>query len=44
MGTMLKYIKLAVNGEVPVSFYGKPVGSWPNVDDIAEAIEKEIKG
>lgn len=44
MGQMLKDVKLAVNGKIPVSFYGKPVGAWPNVDDIVEAIEKEIKG
>ena len=44
MGQMLKDVKLAVNGKIPVSFYGKPVGAWPNVDDIVAAIEKEIKG
>lgn len=44
MGQMLKDVKLAVNGKIPVSFYGKPVGAWPNVDDIVDAIEKEIKG
>ena len=42
MGQMLRDVKLAVNGKVPVSFYGKPVGAWPNVDDIVEAIEKEL--
>lgn len=44
MGQMLNDVKLAVNGKIPVEFYGKPVGAWPNVDDIVEAIEKEIKG
>lgn len=44
MGQMLNDVKLAVNGKIPVNFYGKPVGAWPNVDDIVEAIEKEIKG
>ena len=44
MGQMLYDVKLAVNGKVPVNFFGKPVGALPNVDDIAAAIEKEIKG
>ena len=39
MGQMLKDVKLAVNGVVPVEFFGKPVGSWPSVEDIMKAIE-----
>ena len=44
MGQMLNDVKLAVNGKIPVSFYGKPVGALPNVDDIVNAIEREIEG
>ena len=40
MGQMLRDVKLAVNGEIPVEFYGKPVGSWPSVEDIMQAIEE----
>ena len=40
MGQMLKDVKLAVNGKIPVEFYGKPVGAWPSVEDIIEAIEE----
>lgn len=39
MGQMLRDVKLAVNGVVPVEFFGKPVGSWPSVEDIMQAIE-----
>ena len=40
MGQMLKDVKLAVNGRIPVEFFGKPVGSWPSVESIMEAIEE----
>lgn len=40
MGQMLRDVKLAVNGVIPVEFYGKPVGSWPSVEDIMKAIEE----
>ena len=43
MGQMVRDIKLAVNGKIPVEFYGKPVGSWPSVEELAEAIEKAVK-
>ncbi len=42
MGQMLRDVKLAVNGKIPVEFYGKPVGSWPSVEDLAQAIEKAV--
>lgn len=42
MGQMVRDVKLAVNGRVPVEFYGKPVGSWPSVEELAEAIEKAV--
>jgi len=43
MGQMVRDIRLAVNGKIPVEFYGKPVGSWPSVEELAEAIEREVK-
>ena len=43
MGQMVRDIKLAINGKIPVEFYGKPVGSWPSVEELAEAIEKAVK-
>lgn len=38
MGQMIKDVKLAVNGKVPVEFLGKPVGQWLSVEDIIEQI------
>lgn len=38
MGQMLRDVKLAVNGKVPVEFFGKPVGQWLSVEDIVERI------
>ncbi len=43
MGQMVRDIKLAVNGKIPVEFHGKPVGSWPSVEELAEAIEKAVR-
>ena len=43
MGQMVRDVKLAVNGKIPVEFYGKPVGSWPSVEELADAIEKAVK-
>lgn len=43
MGQMLKDVKLAVNGKVPVEFYNRPVGNPPEVDDIISEIKKLIK-
>ena len=42
-GQMLKDVKVAVNGEVPVEFYGKPCGQWLNVEDIEEEIIKHAQ-
>ena len=39
MGQMVRDVRLAVNGRVPVEFFGKPVGSWPSVEDLESAIE-----
>lgn len=43
-GQMLKDVKLAVNGQVPVEFFGKAVGQWLEVEEIAQSIEKLAKG
>ena len=43
MGQMVRDVRLAVNGKIPVELYGKPVGSWPSVEELAEAIEREVK-
>jgi len=41
MGQMVRDVKLAVNGKVPVEFFGKPVGQWLCVEEIVEQIKKE---
>lgn len=43
MGQMLNDIKLAVNGTVPVEFFGKAVGQWLSVEEITEQIVKEVE-
>ena len=43
MGQMLKDVKLAVNGKVPVEFFNRPVGNPPEVDDIISEIKRLIK-
>jgi 2-oxoglutarate ferredoxin oxidoreductase subunit alpha len=44
MGQMLKDVKLSVNGQVPVEFFGKAVGQWLGVEEIVEQIEQQLKG
>ncbi len=44
MGQMVRDVRLAVNGRVPVELYNKPVGSPPEVDDIVNEIKRQIKG
>lgn len=44
MGQMLKDVKLAVNGKAQVDFFGKPVGQWLSVEDIADEIIKQSEG
>jgi len=39
MGQMLRDVKLAVNGQVPVEFFGKSVGAWLSVEEIIKEIE-----
>jgi len=38
MGQMVKDVRLAVNGQVPVEFFGKSVGQWLSVEEITEQI------
>ena len=40
MGQMVRDVKLAVNGKVPVEFFGKPTGQWLGVEEITERIEE----
>ena len=41
MGQMIRDIKLAVNGKVPVELINRPVGNPPSVEEIVERIKKE---
>lgn len=41
MGQMVRDVRLAVNGKVPVEFFGKAVGHWLSVEDIIEKIKNE---
>ncbi len=40
MGQMVRDVRLAVNGQVPVEFFGKSVGQWLSVEDIIAEIER----
>lgn len=40
-GQMLRDVKLAVNGKIPVEFFGKAVGEWLSVEDIVEKVKSE---
>lgn len=44
MGQMVKDVKIAVNGQVPVEFLGKAVGQWLSVEEITQEIQKQAKG
>jgi len=41
MGQMLRDVKLAVNGKIPVEFLGKPTGQLIGVEEIIEEIKKQ---
>lgn len=43
MGQMLRDVKLAVNGKVPVEFFGKAVGQWLSVEDILDETIKHYE-
>jgi 2-oxoglutarate ferredoxin oxidoreductase subunit alpha len=38
MGQMVKDVRLAVNGKVPVEFFGKPVGTPPTVEETTQKL------
>lgn len=40
MGQMVRDMRLAVNGKVPVEFFGKAVGKWLEVEEIIAEIER----
>lgn len=42
MGQMVKDVRIAVNGKVPVEFYGKAVGSMIPVEDLVAEIERQV--
>ena len=44
MGQMIEDVKLAVNGKVPVKFFGKQGGIIPTPDEVLHALETEIIG
>lgn len=43
-GQMVRDVRLAVNGKVPVEFFGKAVGQWLSVEDITSEIIKQYEG
>lgn len=43
-GQMVEDVKLAVNGKVPVEFYGRMGGIIPSPDDVANALEQKLIG
>lgn len=44
MGQMVRDVRLAVNGEVPVEFFGKPTGQLIGVEEIIEELTCQCKG
>lgn len=42
MGQMVRDVKLAVNGQVPVEFLGKATGQWLHVEEITEKIIRTL--
>ena len=42
MGQMVRDVRLAVNGAVPVEFLGKPVGAMLHVEDVMNEAERLI--
>lgn len=41
-GQMVEDVRLAVNGQVPVSFYGRMGGIIPSPEEVVEALERKI--
>lgn len=44
MGQMVRDVKLAVNGKVPVEFFNKATGQWLSVEEITEEIVRQCEG
>ncbi len=44
LGQMVEDVRLAVEGRVPVHFYGRTGGVVPTPDEVANAMEKVIRG
>lgn len=42
MGQMVEDVRLAVNGKLPVEFYGRQGGIIPSVEEICEAFKKQM--
>lgn len=43
MGQMVKDVRLAVNGQVPVEFFNKPTGQWLHTEDIEQEIALQLE-
>lgn len=43
MGQMVRDVKLAVNGQVPVEFFNKPTGQWLEVEQIRDEILRQCQ-
>ena len=43
LGQMVEDVRLAVNGRAPVSFYGRPGGAIPVVEDVAQQIRNAVR-
>lgn len=42
MGQMVRDVKLAVNGKVPVEFFGKSTAPWMGVEDITDELVRQV--
>ncbi|MBP9884221.1 MAG: hypothetical protein KBF32_12510, partial [Chitinophagales bacterium] len=42
-GQMVEDVRLAVNGKIPVAFYGRMGGMLPTPEEIVQRLENEIK-
>lgn len=43
MGQMVRDVRLAVNGKVPVEFFNKPTGQWLMTEDITDEITRQCE-
>ena len=42
-GQMVEDVRLAVNGKIPVNFYGRLGGIVPSPEEVLEAFKRETK-